>query len=340
MLTLRPETARVVRGGAEVEIAVGDVAVGDVVRVRPGERVPIDGVLVEGATWVDESMVTGEPVPAEKGVGDAVVGGTVNGAGSVLARATAVGGDTVLAQIVRLVEDAQASRPAIQALADRVVAVFVPVVLAIAALTAAVWLAVGPSPTFALVAAVSVLIIACPCAMGLATPVSVMVGTGRAAGRGVLFRRGDALQTLSEVDVVALDKTGTLTEGRPRLTDLIVADGAGWLEADVLAVVAGAEAGSEHPVGRAIVRAAEERGLAVPSATSTEAVPGMGLRATVRAAPSVPPKSASPTPSASRSAPPGSWTPSGSPRPGSTASPTSLPTPERRRSTPPSTDAW
>ncbi len=284
LLTLRPDTARVVRDGAEVEVPVADVRVGDLVRVRPGERVPVDGVVAQGSTYVDESMVTGEPVPVEKNEGAEVVGGTVNQSGSVVIETGAVGADTVLAQIVRLVEEAQASRPAIQALADRVVAVFVPVVLALAALTAGVWLAVGPQPalTYALVAAVSVLIIACPCAMGLATPVSVMVGTGKAAERGVLFRRGDALQTLSEVDVVALDKTGTLTEGRPRLTDLALADDAGWPESDLLALVASAETASEHPVGRALVEAAQERGLPLAEATDVQAVPGMGLRATVR----------------------------------------------------------
>ena len=282
LLQLRPETARVVRDGAETEVPVAEVRVGDRLRLRPGDRVPVDAEITEGVTHVDESMVTGEPIPAEKGPGAAVVGGTINGAGSVLARATAVGADTVLAQIVRLVEDAQASRPAIQALADRVVAVFVPVVLVLAALTAGVWWLVGPAPslTYALVAAVSVLIIACPCAMGLATPVSVMVGTGKAAERGVLFRRGDALQTLSEVETVALDKTGTLTEGRPRLTDVILAD-PDALEDALLATVASAEAGSEHPVGRALVAEAEARGLALTPATGTEAVPGLGLRATV-----------------------------------------------------------
>ena len=283
LLRLRPDTARVVRDGAEVEVPVREVGVGDRVRVRPGERVPVDGVVAEGASYVDESMVTGEPVPVEKTPGDGVVGGTVNGVGTLAVEATRVGADTVLAQIVRLVEGAQASRPAIQALADRVVAVFVPVVLALAAATFGVWLALGPAPslTHALVAAVSVLIIACPCAMGLATPVSVMVGTGKAAERGVLFRRGDALQTLSEAGVVALDKTGTLTEGRPRLTDLVRAPGSDLSEPDLLALVAGAESASEHPVGRALVEAASGRGLPVPRAAGFQAEPGFGVRATV-----------------------------------------------------------
>ena len=289
LLGLRAETARVVRegpdGGApvEVEVPIDEVAVGDVVRVRPGEKVPVDGSVTEGRSYVDESMVTGEPVPAEKVVGDEVVGGTVNQAGALLIETTRVGADTVLAQIVQLVEEAQASRPAIQALADRVVAVFVPVVLVVAALVFGVWLLVGPSPalTHALVAAVSVLIIACPCAMGLATPVSVMVGTGKAAELGVLFRKGEALQTLSEADVVALDKTGTLTEGRPTLTDVAFVAGTDVDENRLLRLVAAAEVPSEHPVAQAIVRAANARGIVVPAATDFEAVPGFGVRGSV-----------------------------------------------------------
>ena len=287
LVGLQAKTARVVRDGGpgahpvEVEVAIAAVVAGDLVRVRPGERLPVDGVVVEGASFVDESMVTGEPVPAEKAEGAEVVGGTVNGSGSLLFRATRVGSGTLLAQIIRLVENAQASRPAIQALADRVVAVFVPVVLVLAALTAGVWLLVGPEPAlpYALVAAVSVLIIACPCAMGLATPVSVMVGTGKAAEFGVLFRKGEALQTLAEAEVVALDKTGTLTLGRPMLTDLHAAEG--FAEDDVLALVAAVEDRSEHPVARAVVEAARSRGLALRPVEGFEAVPGFGARGSV-----------------------------------------------------------
>ena len=287
LVELQPATARVVRGGGpgaaaeEVEVDIARVAVGDLVRVRPGERVPVDGTLTEGASYVDESLVTGEPVPAAKTPGAAVVGGTVNGTGSFVFRVDRVGPDTLLAQITRLVGDAQASRPAIQALADRVVAVFVPAVLAVAAAVFGVWMAVGPEPALshALVAAVSVLIIACPCAMGLATPVSVLVGTGRAAEMGVLFRRGEAVQTLAEVGTVAFDKTGTLTLGRPTLTDLMPAPG--FDAADVLRLVAAAEAQSEHPVARALVDAAVARGLAVPEADAFEAIPGYGVEATV-----------------------------------------------------------
>jgi Cu+-exporting ATPase len=285
LVGLQPKTARVVRGTAEVEVPVGAVVPGDLVRVRPGERVPVDGVVVEGASYVDEAMITGEPVPVEKAEGAEVVGGTVNQTGAFLFRATRVGAETVLAQIVRLVEDAQASRPKIQAVADRVVAVFVPVVLALAALTFGAWLAFGPAPalTHALVAAVSVLIIACPCAMGLATPVSVMVGTGKAAELGVLFRKGEALQALREVGVVAFDKTGTLTVGRPQLTDLVPA--AGFDAAEVLRLAAAVEDRSEHPVARAVVAAAAARSLAVPAAEGFEAVPGFGVRGTVEAVP-------------------------------------------------------
>ncbi|MEM8601076.1 MAG: heavy metal translocating P-type ATPase [Bacteroidota bacterium] len=281
LLRLQPDTARVERGGRFVERPTAEVVVGDRVQVRPGERVPVDGTVVEGRSFVDEAMLTGEPVPVEKSEGDEVVGGTVNQAGSFTLRATQVGADTVLQQIIRLVEAAQGSKPAVQALADRVVAVFVPVVLVIAAATFAVWLSVGPDPalTYALVAAVSVLIIACPCAMGLATPTAVMVGTGKAAQHGVLFRRGEALQTLTEVEVVALDKTGTLTEGRPTLTDVAVAPG--FEEDEVLRLVAAAEARSEHPIAEALVRAAEERGFAVPTVAGFTAEPGFGVSGTV-----------------------------------------------------------
>ncbi len=278
---LQPKTAQVVREGQDVSVPIDDVAPGDVIRVRPGERIPVDGNVAEGSSFVDESMISGEPVPVEKKEGAGVVGGTVNGNGSFTFAATRVGAETVLAQIIRLVEDAQASKPPIQALADRVVAVFVPVVLVIATVTFIVWLIAGPSPALplALVAAVSVLIIACPCAMGLATPTSIMVGSGKAAELGILFRRGDALQALHEVDVIALDKTGTLTEGRPKLTDLKPA--AGFEANDVLALVASAERSSEHPVARALVEAAEERNITLADAADFEAVPGYGVQATV-----------------------------------------------------------
>ena len=286
LVGLQPQTARVVTAAGEVERAVAEVQTGDRVRVRPGERVPVDGRVVSGASFVDEAMLTGEPAPAEKSEGDEVTGGTINGTGSFVFEATRVGADTVLAQIVRMVQDAQGQEPPIQALADRVVAVFVPVVLAVAALTFGAWMAFGPEPALplALVAAVSVLIIACPCAMGLATPTSVMVGAGKGAQLGVLFRRGAALQTLSEATVIAFDKTGTLTEGRPQLTDFVLADGSGAQrleENELLALAAAAESGSEHPVAQAVVREAARRALALPAAADFEAVPGAGIRAQV-----------------------------------------------------------
>ena len=241
---------------------------------------PVDGIVREGTSYVDESLVTGEPVAVGKEPGARVVGGTVNQSGSLLVTVDRVGEGTVLSQIMRLVEEAQTSRPAIQAAADRVVALFVPAVLVLAALTAGVWLAVGPDPavTYALVAMVSVLIIACPCAMGLATPVSVMVGTGKAAQMGVLFRKGEALQTLSEVGTVALDKTGTLTQGKPTLTDLILADGAVGTGDDLLALIASVEGPSEHPVARALVEAAAQRGADAGPVADFESVAGMGVR--------------------------------------------------------------
>ncbi|WP_116652322.1 heavy metal translocating P-type ATPase [Pelagibacterium sediminicola] len=281
LVGLQPRTARVERDGQTVEVKLSDVRSGDIVQVRPGEQVPVDGEVVEGSSYVDESMITGEPVPVAKAAGAEVVGGTINRTGAFSFRATRVGADTVLAQIIRMVEEAQGSKLPIQALVDKVTAWFVPAVMAVAAITFLVWLVFGPSPalTFALVNAVAVLIIACPCAMGLATPTSIMVGTGRAAELGVLFRKGEALQALRDVAIVALDKTGTLTKGRPELTDLTPSAGFGHDE--VLALVAAVEARSEHPIAAAIVAAAGERGLPVDKPEGFEAVPGYGVAATV-----------------------------------------------------------
>ena len=281
LVRLQPKTARVVRGGRELEVAVADVAVGDLVQVRPGERVPVDGELTGGHSYVDESMVTGEPVPVAKSAGSTVVGGTVNQSGAFTLRATAVGGQTVLAQIIRLVEQAQGSKLPIQALVDRVTMWFVPAVMAAAALTFLAWLFFGPSPalSFALVNAVAVLIIACPCAMGLATPTSIMVGTGRGAEMGILFRRGEALQLLRDARVVAVDKTGTLTEGRPALTDFELLEGLDRHR--VLGLVAALESRSEHPIARAIVAAAEAEGVPLPAVSEFDSVTGMGVRGTV-----------------------------------------------------------
>jgi Cu+-exporting ATPase len=281
LLNLQATTARVVRDGEEQEVDVRDVVPGDVIRVRPGEKVPVDGSVVDGSSYVDESMVTGEPDPVSKGEGDEVVGGTINKTGSFTFRATRVGEETVLSQIVEMVEEAQGSRPPIQSLADTVVKVFVPFVLATAAITFGIWMAFGPDPvlTFALVTAVSVLIIACPCAMGIATPISVMVGTGRAAELGVYVREGEALQALHTADLVALDKTGTLTKGQPEVTDVLVQNG--FDEADVLRWVAAVEMQSEHPIGEALVARAQADDLALPDATDFDAIPGHGVQATV-----------------------------------------------------------
>jgi heavy metal translocating P-type ATPase len=281
LVGLQAKTARVVRDGEAQEIPLDQVLAGDLVQVRPGERIPVDGEVVEGSSFVDESMITGEPVPVQKSQGREVVGGTINRTGSFTFRATRIGADTVLAQIIRMVEQAQGSKLPIQALVDKVTAWFVPAVMAAAFLTFLVWLVLGPDPalTFALVNAVAVLIIACPCAMGLATPTSIMVGTGRAAELGVLFRQGEALQSLKEVGVVALDKTGTLTQGRPELTDFVAASG--FSEAETLRLVAAVETRSEHPIAQAIAAAAERRGLDLPSTDSFEAVPGFGVSAMV-----------------------------------------------------------
>ena len=281
LMGLQAKTARVLRDGQAVEIPHDQVQSGDLVLVRPGDRLPVDGEVTEGSSFVDESMITGEPVPVAKGVGAEVVGGTINKSGSFTYRATKVGADTVLAQIIRLVEQAQGSKLPIQALVDKVTAWFVPAVIAAAAATFLVWLLFGPDPamTFALVNAVAVLIIACPCAMGLATPTSIMVGTGRAAEMGILFRKGEALQTLRNAQVIALDKTGTLTSGRPELTDLAVADG--FARDEVLALVAAVEQRSEHPIAAAIVDAARQAGLRLDPVTAFEATPGYGVRAEV-----------------------------------------------------------
>ena len=281
LLGLQVRTARVLRDGETVEVDVDTLKVGDTVLVRPGERIPVDGEVTDGSSNVDESMITGEPVPVTKTAGAHVTGGTVNGTGSLTFRAARVGADTTLAQIIRMVEEAQGAKLPIQGLVDRVTLWFVPAVMALAALTVLVWLLVGPDPalTFALVAGVSVLIIACPCAMGLATPTSIMVGTGRAAEMGVLFRKGDALQALSDIDVIALDKTGTVTEGKPTLTDVEVAEG--FDRATVLGLIAAVEDQSEHPIAEAIVRGARSEGVKVHAASGFRSVTGYGVAAMV-----------------------------------------------------------
>lgn len=281
LMSMQAKTARVVRDDVEQDVSIDTVQAGDLIAVRPGERVPVDGVVTEGSSYLDESMLTGEPIPVEKSAGAKVVGGTLNTTGAFRFEAQQVGAETVLAQIVRMVETAQGAKLPIQALVDRVTGWFVPAVMAIAVLTFAVWYLFAPDPALgmALVAAVSVLIIACPCAMGLATPTSIMVGVGRAAELGVLFRKGEALQALQGVQVIAFDKTGTLTAGRPELTDLTVAEG--FAEDEVLALIAAVEGQSEHPVARALVEAAAARGLSVARPEDFASVPGKGVAGVV-----------------------------------------------------------
>jgi len=282
LAALGAKSARVRRrGGAEEDVPIEKLVVGDVVVVRPGETVATDGLIVAGSSGVDESMVTGESLPVEKRAGDDVTGGTLNRSGTFRFRVTRVGADTLLAQIVRMVEEAQGSKAPIQRLVDRVAAVFVPVVLVVAFASALAWLAFGPHPSFgyALTAFVAVLIIACPCALGLATPTAIIVGTGRGASRGILVKSADALEAAKAIDVVAFDKTGTLTVGRPRVTDYLSCAGIG--EDEVLRLLAGAELRSEHPLAAAVVEAARERGLSVAEPESFEALPGEGVHARV-----------------------------------------------------------
>ena len=282
LMDLAPATAiRVGEDGTESEVPVEQLVPGDVVRVRPGDKIPVDGTVTEGRSSVDESMVTGESLPVSKEEGDAVVGGTVNASGSLLVRAEKLGSDSMLSQIVDLVASAQRSRAPIQGLVDKVSAVFVPVVIGIALLALAIWLAVGPEPRLAhaLVVAVSVLIIACPCALGLATPMSIMVGVGRGAKEGVLVRDAEALETLEKVDTLVVDKTGTLTEGRPTVTEVVTLGDT--TREDALRLAASVERGSEHPLARAVVEAAADAGLTVPASTDFASTSGGGVTATV-----------------------------------------------------------
>ncbi|MHB1162442.1 MAG: heavy metal translocating P-type ATPase [Chloroflexota bacterium] len=281
LMGMQARTARVIRDGQELDVPVESVLIGDVVLVRPGEKVPVDGVLLEGRSALDESMITGESIPVEKGPGDEVIGATINKTGSFRFRATKVGKDTVLAQIIRLVEEAQGSKAPIQRLADVISGYFVPAVIVTALVTFVVWLLFGPTPafTYALLNMVAVLIIACPCALGLATPTAIMVGTGKGAETGVLIRSGEALETAHKIKAIILDKTGTLTQGKPVVTDLLPADGTS--QEELLYLAASAERGSEHPLGEAIVTAARERGLDLADPGEFEAIPGHGIEATI-----------------------------------------------------------
>ncbi len=281
LIGLQAKTARVIRDGTEVEIPTGDVMEGDVVVVRPGEKIPVDGIVVSGASAVDESMVTGEPIPIEKTEDSTVIGSTINKTGSFRFRATRVGRDTMLAQIIQMVRDAQGSKAPIQRTVDMVAGYFAPAVMIIAIVTFMAWFTFGPAPSlvYAVITAVTVLVIACPCALGLATPTSLMVGIGKGAEHGILIKSGDALETAHKIDTVVLDKTGTVTQGKPVLTDVVTT--IGFTEDDVLFLAAAAEIGSEHPLGEAIVTGARNRGIETNEPEIFEAVPGHGITAVV-----------------------------------------------------------
>jgi len=278
---LQPKTARVERDGVEQDIPIAEVQLGDLLLVRPGEKVPVDGLVMAGSSSVDESMLTGEPLPVQKKPGDTVIGATLNTTGAFRLRATKVGKDTILQQIVRLVQEAQGNKAPIQRLADLIAGYFVPIVICLAIATFVLWFDLGPPETrltMALLTFVSVLIIACPCALGLATPTAIMVGTGRGAQSGILIKGGEALETAHRLTTIVFDKTGTITRGVPSVTDIITS---GRDENELLRLAAAAEAGSEHPLGAAIVRTADERGLSRSDASSFNAIPGYGIEALV-----------------------------------------------------------
>jgi P-type Cu+ transporter len=283
LIGLQPKTAFVVEDGEEKEISLARVRAGDVVLVRPGEKIPVDGVVIEGASAVDESMLSGEPLPVDKVAGDTVVGGTINGEGLLKFRADRVGKETALAQIIKLVQEAQGSKAPIQALADRVAAVFVPAVIAVAIVTFAIWWMAGGEFVPAMIRLVAVLVIACPCALGLATPTAIMAGTGKGAEKGILFKKSEALENTTHLDTIVLDKTGTITEGKPVVTDIFSLDPSLLCEDDVLGIAASVEKGSEHPLGKAIVRAAKDRGLRLHEPEQFRASGGLGVEGTVNA---------------------------------------------------------
>jgi len=285
LMDLQPQTARVVKNGTEAEIFLEELCIGDTLIVRPGERLAADGIVLTGTSQIDEAMITGEWMPVDKSAGAEVIAGTINKAGAFTYRATCIGEDTVLRQIVQLVEQAQNDKPAIQRLSDKIASIFVPAVMLLSVITFAIWMIIGPEPSFgfAFVAAVSVLLIACPCAMGLATPTAIMVGTGRGAENGILIRNGSALESLAQIDTVMFDKTGTLTQGMPELSDILdpVSGESLTKDENVLVLIAAAEAQSEHPVSRAIVEAAIQKGLVLPAASEFSVCPGLGIEALV-----------------------------------------------------------
>lgn len=282
LMELRPKTAGVLRDGREEEVPLSAINVGDIIIVRPGESIPVDGVVISGRSSVDESMLTGEPVPPEKGPGDKITGGTVNGEGMIRFKATKVGKDTALAHIIKLVQQAQGSKPPIQALADRVAAVFVPGVILIAAVTFFIWFSLGGDFVSSMIRFVAVLVIACPCALGLATPTAIMAGTGRGAQKGILFKNSEALENAAGLETIVLDKTGTITLGRPELTDIIALDPKSADEKRLLSLAASAESGSEHPLGRAILKEAEKRGIPLLEPQDFKATSGLGVHARIQ----------------------------------------------------------
>lgn len=279
LIGLQPKTARVLRSGEEVDIPIAEVQVGEVVLVRPGEKIPVDGEIIDGSSAVDESMITGESIPAEKAAGDPVIGATINTFGAFSFKASKVGKDTVLAQIIRVVEEAQGSKPPIQRLADRVAGIFVPVVLGVAVITFLIWLLAAGNLTMGLISAVAVLVIACPCAMGLATPTAIMVGTGKGAENGILIRSGESLELAYKLNAVVLDKTGTITRGKPSVTDVVSLNG--WSRADLLRVAGAAEKNSEHPLGIAVFDAARSELKGIEESTEFQTTPGKGVQAVV-----------------------------------------------------------
>ena len=279
LIGLQPKTARVLRSGEEVDIPIAEVQVGEVVLVRPGEKIPVDGEIINGSSAVDESMITGESIPAEKAAGDPVIGATINTFGAFSFKASKVGKDTVLAQIIRVVEEAQGSKPPIQRLADRVAGIFVPVVLGVAVITFLIWLLAAGNLTMGLISAVAVLVIACPCAMGLATPTAIMVGTGKGAENGILIRSGESLELAYKLNAVVLDKTGTITRGKPSVTDVVSLNG--WSRADLLRVAGAAEKNSEHPLGIAVFEAARSELKGIEESTEFQTTPGKGVQAVV-----------------------------------------------------------
>jgi len=283
LIGLQPKTARVIRDGKEVDIPVDEVEIGDIVVVRPGEKIPVDGIVKEGYSSVDESMISGESIPVEKKAGDEVIGATINKTGSFKFEATKVGRDTLLSQIINMVQEAQGSKPPIARLADKIASVFVPLVIGIATLTFAIWLLFGPPPvfTYALLSFISVLIIACPCALGLATPTSIMVGTGKGAENGILIRGGEALETAHKINTIVFDKTGTLTKGEPVVTDIVTSNELQVTSNEILLYAASAERGSEHPLGEAIIKKAKERNIELKEPQEFEALPGHGIKARI-----------------------------------------------------------